>query len=245
MIRYPRHTDDDRAALVERHLPYVRRIVERIAVFLPAGVEREDLTSAGVVGLLEALDRYDPGSGNTFLTYATFRIRGAVLSELRDRDVLTRLERRKIREMRRIERQLEAELGRELEDEELAGALGVDMAEIQDLRRLDAMCVLGFEDLGYTGPDECQKAVDVLVHQSPADPLTLLRLQEISEGLAAAIGDLSEKERLVMSLYYEQDLTMKEIGAVLHVTESRVCQIHGKAVRRVREKLIREGLASP
>lgn len=245
MIRYPRRTDDDRAALVERHLPYVRRIVERVAVFLPAGVDREDLMSAGVVGLLEALDRYDPGSGNTFLTYATFRIRGAVLSELRDRDILTRLERRKIREMRRIERQMEAELGRDVEDAELAAALNVGMEEVQDLRRLDAMCVLGFEDLGYTQPEDCQKAVDVLAHQAPADALTLLRLREMSDGLAAAIEELPEKERLIMSLYYEKDLTMKEIGAVLQVTESRVCQIHGKAVKRVRERLVREGLASP
>ncbi len=241
-MRYRQLSDQDRNAMAARHLPTVRRIVWRVSAHLPPEVDREDLVGAGVVGLMEALNRYDPDSGNTFMTYAAFRIRGAVISEMRSRDIISRGDRRKIREMRETARRLESDLGRAPEDTELAGALETDLKEIHRLRHRDSMSVFSMEDLGIGNAEDRFLLADSLLQDAPADALTLTRLKEIRNAVSQAVGNLPEKQRMVISLYYEEEMTMKEIGGVLEVTESRVSQLHSQAIGKIRAVLGKDDL---
>ncbi len=231
----------DRDELISEYLPHVKRIVQRIAVHLPATVDIEDLMNVGVIGLIQAVDRYDPRRDNKFMTYAAFRIKGAVLSELRSRDFLSRSNRRKIRELENTYLKLEQKLGRQVEDEEVAAELGVDLEQVHRTKQLSSISFISFEELGYSSRDEKEKLLNYLVNNDD-DALTLTRLKELKQAVARAIEKLPEKERLVISLYYLEELTMKEAGEVLNITESRVSQIHSQAIRRLRAKLIKEKL---
>ena len=203
----------------------------------PGRVERlDDLLNVGVIGLIQAVDRYDPKRDNKFMTYAIFRIKGAVLSELRARDFLSRSNRRKIRELENAFLSLEQKLGREVEDREVAEELGVDIEHVYRTKQLSSISFISFEELGYSSKDEREKLMNFLVNNDD-DALTLTRLKELKNALAKAIEDLSEKERLVISLYYLDELTMKETGEVLGITESRVSQIHSQAIIHLRAKL--------
>ena len=231
----------DRDQLINEYLPYVKRIVQRIAVHLPATVDVEDLMNVGVIGLIQAVDRYDPGRDNKFMTYAVFRIKGAVLSELRSRDYLSRSNRRKIRELENTYLKLEQKLGRQVEDEEVVVELGVDLEQIYRTKQISSISFISFEELGYSSREEKEKLLNYLVNNDD-DALTVTRLKEIKQAVANAIERLPEKERLVISLYYLEELTMKEAGKVLNITESRVSQIHSQAIRRLRAKLKKEKL---
>jgi len=232
-----------RNALVTAYLPQVKRIVQRISVHLPASVEMDDLIHVGVIGLIQAIERYDPERDNTFMTFAAFRIRGAVLSELRERDYLSRSSRRKVRDMERIQVRLEQKLGRKAGDQEVAEALGIDLEQLQGLRQLANLSFISLDEISPTPNEERGQLVDALVYgKEDGDGLTVARLKELRSGLAKAIGRLNPKEQMVLSLYYEQELTMKEAGKVLDLTESRVSQIHSQAVSRLREMMMRDGL---
>jgi RNA polymerase sigma factor for flagellar operon FliA len=175
------------------------------------------------------------------MTYAVFRIRGAVLSELRSRDFLSRANRRKIRELESIHLKLEQKLGREVDDFEIAQEMGVDIDQVHRTKQLSSISFISFEELGFSSKDEKEKLINYLV-DSEEDALTLTRLKELKGAVARAIEQLPEKERLVISLYYLDELTMKETGKVLNVTESRVSQIHSQAILRLRAKLKKEKL---
>jgi RNA polymerase sigma factor for flagellar operon FliA len=231
--------DSYRDQLITEYLPYVKRIVHRIAVHLPSTIDIEDLMNVGVIGLIQAVDRYDPKRDNKFMTYAVFRIRGAVLSELRSRDFLSRSNRRKIRELENIHLKLEQKLGREAEDYEVAQELGVDIEQVHRTKQLSGISFISFEELGFSSRDEKEKLINYLI-DSDDDVLALTRLKELKAAVARAIEQLPEKERLVISLYYMDELTMKETGKVLDVTESRVSQIHSQAIMRLRAKLKKE-----
>ena len=231
----------DRDQLINEYLPYVKRIVQRIAIHLPATVDIEDLMNVGVIGLIQAVDRYDPRRDNKFMTYAAFRIKGAVLSELRSRDFLSRSNRRKIRELENTYLKLEQKLGRQVEDEEVAAELGVELDQVHRTRQLSSISFISFEELGFSSREEKEKLLNYLVNHDD-DALTLTRLKELKQAVAKAIEKLPEKERLVISLYYVEELTMKETGKVLNITESRVSQIHSQAIRRLRAKLKKEKL---
>jgi RNA polymerase sigma factor for flagellar operon FliA len=230
-----------RDQLIAEYLPHVKRIVHRIAVHLPATIDIDDLMNVGVIGLIQAVDRYDPKRDNKFMTYAVFRIKGAVLSELRSRDFLSRSNRRKIRDLENTFLKLEQKLGREVDDFEVAEELGVSVEQVFRTKQISNISFISFEELGYSSRDEKEKLMNYLVN-SDEDALTLTRLKEIKEAVARAIEQLPEKERLVISLYYLEELTMKETGKVLNITESRVSQIHSQAVRRLRAKLRKEKL---
>jgi RNA polymerase sigma factor for flagellar operon FliA len=239
--RYPaRKKPAYRDQLVQEYLPYVKRIVQRIATHLPASVDVEDLMNVGVIGLIQAVDRYDPKRDNKFMTYAIFRIKGAVLSELRSRDFLSRSSRRKLRELDQASQHLEQRLGRRADDE-LAAELGIDLDELHRTRQMSSISFISFEELGVSSRDEKEKLIAYLMHQED-DALSQTRLKELKSALARAIEQLSEKERLVISLYYLDELTMKETGEVLNITESRVSQIHSQAISRLRNKLRKERL---
>jgi RNA polymerase sigma factor for flagellar operon FliA len=230
-----------RDQLISEYLPYVKRIVHRIAVHLPSTVDIDDLMNVGVIGLIQAVDRYDPRRDNKFMTYAVFRIKGAVLSELRSRDFLSRSNRRKIRDLENTYLRLEQKLGREVDDGEIAQEMGVSVEQVYRTKQMSNISFISFEELGYSSRDEKEKLMSYLVDNDD-DALTLTRLKEIKEAMARSIEQLPEKERLVISLYYIEELTMKETGKVLNITESRVSQIHSQAVRRLRTKLRKEKL---
>jgi RNA polymerase sigma factor for flagellar operon FliA len=240
--KYPaRKKSAYREQLVSEYLPYVKRIVQRIATHLPASVDVEDLMNVGVIGLIQAVDRYDPKRDNKFMTYAIFRIKGAVLSELRSRDFLSRSSRRKLREMENAFHLLEQRLGRDAEDYEVAEELGIDIDELHRTKQMSSISFISFEELGVSSRDEKEKLMTFLIHHEE-DALSQTRLKELKAALARAIEQLPEKERLVISLYHLDELTMKETGEVLNITESRVSQIHSQAIVRLRNKLRKERL---
>jgi RNA polymerase sigma factor for flagellar operon FliA len=227
--------------LIHDYLPYVKRIVQRIANHLPASVDVEDLMNVGVMGLIQAVDRFDPKRDNKFMTYAIFRIKGAVLSELRSRDFLSRSSRRKLRELEATCQKMEQRLGRDVEDVEVAEELGIDIEDLHHTRQMSSISFISFEELGFSSRDEKEKMMNFLIHNEE-DALSQTRLRELKFALARAIEQLPEKERLVMSLYYLDELNMKEAGEVLNITESRVSQIHSQAIMRLRKKLRKEQL---
>ncbi len=231
-----------RDCLINEHLPHVKYIVHRIAAHIPPSVDIDDLITAGIIGLIEAVDRYDPERDNKFMTYATFRIRGAVLSELRSRDFLSRLNRRKFRELQKAYFDMEQKLGREVNDEEIAEELGLDLEELHEIKTISSLSFIGFEEMGYSLNEDKVKLTNYLANGSTDDGFVLTGLKEVEDTIAAAMERLPEKEKLVISLYYWDELTMKEIGKVLDITESRVSQIHSQAVIHLRGKLNRESL---
>jgi RNA polymerase sigma factor for flagellar operon FliA len=231
-----------RDQLITEYLPQVKRIVHRIAVHLPPNVETDDLINAGIIGLIEAVERFDPSRDNKFMTYASFRIRGAVLSELRSRDFHSRSTRRKLREYERVYSQLEQQSGGTVTDEEVAEELGLNLDEFYQVKRMSSMSFLSFEEIGFCSREERDDVLSYLVGGEMNDAFTLTRLKEIENAIANAIEQLPEKEKLVVSLYYWDELTMKEIGKVLGITESRVSQIHSQAVIHLKGKLRKEKL---
>ena len=231
-----------RDQLINEHLPNVKRIVHRIASHLPSNVEIDDLVNSGIIGLIEAAERYDPTRDNKFMTYAMFRIEGAVLSELRSRDYLSRSNRRKSRELEKAYLELEQKLGREVKDKEVANELGLELDEFHEIRKMSGISFIKFEEIGYSSKEDKENLVSYLVNGDTDDALTLTRMREVGAGVAKAIEQLPEKEKLVISLYYWDELTMKEIGKVLDITESRVSQIHSQAIIHLRGKLRKESL---
>jgi RNA polymerase sigma factor for flagellar operon FliA len=240
---YSKKDDSYRDQLITEYLPYVKRIVHRIAVHLPSTIDIDDLMNVGVIGLIQAVDRYDAKRDNKFMTYAVFRIRGAVLSELRSRDFLSRANRRKIRDLENVHLKMEQKLGREVDDFEVAQEMGVDVEQVHRTKQISGISFISFEELGFSSKDEKGKLINYLV-DSDDDALAMTRLKELKAAVAGAIEQLPEKERLVISLYYLDELTMKETGNVLNVTESRVSQIHSQAVMRLRAKLKKEKFIS-
>lgn len=225
--------------IVQEYAPMIKYVANRIALRLPPHIEVDDLISVGVLGLIDAIEKYDPTRGAKFKTYAEFRVRGSILDELRSLDWVPRSVRQKASEMDQASQRLTGKLGRPPEDEELAEELGVSLDDFfTTLNDTRSMPMLSLDDLGIAKDSgEQQSLLDCLAGKSEADPQMQLRLTELKQIIAKAIDTLPEKERLMISLYYYEELTMKEIGEVLGITESRVSQIHSKAVFRLRNKL--------
>ena len=214
-----------------KFFPYIEKVARRLARRLPAHVEIDDLISSGVIGLMEAAERFDPKRVDRFEAFAEFRIRGAMLDDLRSRDTLSRDMRRLSNELRDATRRLEAQLGRTPDQEEIARRLGVGVEELYARQqKLSGSSVVGIDD---AGPDLLERTGD---HHA-ADPFEQAARRETMSQLVGGIELLPEKMQQVLSLYYCENLNLKEIGAVLGVTESRVCQIHGEATKRLRESL--------
>jgi RNA polymerase sigma factor for flagellar operon FliA len=232
-----------RNEIIAEYLPYVNRIVNRIATHLPPTVEVDDLVNVGIIGLIQAIERYDPSRDNKFMTYAVFRIKGAVLSELRSRDFLGRTTRKKIRNLEKAYLKLEQQLGREAEDEEVAEEMDLDLDQFYQVKRMSSISFVSFEEIGITSREEKETLLNFLAsNEGGEDALSLTTIKEIKATLARHIENLPEKERLVVSMYYSDEMTMKEIGMALDITESRVSQIHSQAVIRLRSKLRKDGL---
>ena len=201
-----------RNEIIAEYLPYVNRIVNRIATHLPSTVEVDDLINVGIIGLIQAIERYDPTRDNKFMTYAVFRIKGAVLSELRSRDFLGRTTRQKIRSLENAYLKLEQELGREVKDEEVAREMDVDLDQFYQIKRMSSISFVSFEEIGFSAKEQKEHIFDHLVGEVNTDALTMTTIKEIKIRLAEHIEELPEKERLVISMYYSDEMTMKEIG---------------------------------
>lgn len=234
-----------RSRLITQYLPLVKRIVHRMAAHLPSHVDVDDLMNSGIIGLIQSIDRYDPSRDNTLATYASFRIRGAVLSELRSRDVLSRGNRRKVREMQKTWVQMEKKLGRDAEDWEVARELGITADEMDALQRLAGISFVRLDDMDDSPGCEKEILLSHLLSGDEQDALMRTRASEIRSALAKSIDELKDREKMVISLYYVDELTLKEIGEIMNLTESRISQIHSSVIVRLRKKLIQKGILEP
>ncbi len=217
--------------LLTQYMPLVRRHALTLQVRLPASIELDDLIQAGTVGLLEALSRFDATQGASFATFASQRIRGAMLDELRTRDWLPRSVRRAARAVDDTIRRLEQQLGRPPEEGEIARDLDMPLGEYQQLLNdTNSGQLLPFEELVADGSEPASFDAGNL-------PFDQLLGDQQRETLVAAIEALPEREKLLMALYYQEELNLKEVGAVLGVTESRVSQLHSQAISRLRARL--------
>ena len=220
----------DQERLVAENMELVKRIAYHLIARLPAHTEIEDLMQAGMMGLLEAARNYDEARGASFSTFAGFRIRGAMLDEVRRHDWTPRSVHRKQREVSAAIRELEAETGRHPSSADIADRMGIDVDDYHKILRDSAGCSL----LSLSEADDESRPVRQAVTDESADPDRICAEDQFRSEVIAAIDRLPDKEKMVLSLYYERELNLKEIGAVLGVTESRVCQIHGQALARLR-----------
>jgi len=229
----------ERDRLIEQYAPMIKHLALRIAMRLPSHIELDDLINSGVIGLMDAIEKFDPDKGVRFETYAEFRIRGAILDELRAQDWVSRSVRQKANQLSRTYAELEQKLGRAATDEEVMKTLDLDReAFYKLLDRVRSISVLNWEDI--TGRERLDGTRGEIPSDfwKGADPYRDLNLRRMRQVLQQAIEALPEKERIVISLYYYADLNMKEIGDVLNITESRISQIHTKAVLRLRGKML-------
>lgn len=233
----PENTPRDK--LILEYSPLIKYIAQRIAARLPANIELDDLISSGVIGLMDAIEKFDKSRDNKFKTYAEFRIRGAILDELRAQDWVPRSVREKAKLLERTYSQIEQEKGRQATDEEVCTKLGISTEEYFDmLSQVRSVSLLSFDELSSFSKFDRRGGAGFGESSSKlATPFNEVNLAAIKKLIADAINDLPEKQRLVLSLYYYEDLNLKEIGRVLDVTESRVSQLHTQAILRLKGRL--------
>lgn len=233
-------TEFTRDELIVEYVPLVKYLAQRIALKLPNHVEIDDLVNSGIIGLIDAIEKFEPSRGIKFKTYAEFRIRGAIFDGLRSLDWVPRSVRKQKKMVEQSYAQLEQQLGRHATDEELSKNLGVDLQEFYKiLDNLKGVTLGKFVELNNNDSQNSDgdSAIAFIPDDSTDDPYHKFQKQELTEILAEAIRNLPDKERYVVSLYYFDELTMKEIGTVLSITESRVSQLHTKSMLRLRETL--------
>ncbi|MCB0361349.1 MAG: FliA/WhiG family RNA polymerase sigma factor [Bdellovibrionales bacterium] len=231
-------TPQQKDKLIMEYAPLIKFIAQKIAIRLPSNIELDDLISSGVIGLMDAMEKYDPSRDNKFKTYAEFRIRGSILDELRAQDWVPRSVRDKAKMLDRTLVQMEAELGRSATDEEVAENLGMTLEEFYDLvNQVRPVSILSIDDAATFSNVDKKSILNLLEGCRLNNPFNQLNLKSVKEVVTKAIEDLPERQRLVLSLYYYEDLNLKEIGRILRVTESRVSQLHAQAIARLRAKL--------
>ncbi|MDR3333792.1 MAG: RNA polymerase sigma factor WhiG [Treponema sp.] len=235
-----------RETFIKQYAPLVKYVAGKVAIGMPHNVEFEDLVGFGVFGLLDAIEKFDPEKGVKFKTYAVTRIRGAIFDELRSIDWVPRSVRQKTREVEEAIGSLEAQLGRTATDQEIAGSLGMKEDEyLKTMMKISGTSVLSLNDVWFSGDENDKVSIGDSI-ESPAslNPDVIVEKEEIRRVIVEQINELPDKEKKILVLYYYEDLTLKEIGQVLEVTESRVSQLHTKAILRLRSKLtnIRKGI---
>ena len=224
--------------IVDTYLPLVRLVAERVHRRLPPGIDVSSLIHSGIVGLLEALQRYDPGRGVAFQTYARYRIQGEIMEYLRSLDWVSRSVRSWGRRVTAARARLTGKFGREALPEEMASELGVSLEEYYRVdQKVSDSTLLSLEDLNVASEEEWRRAQEKFASNPYQDPVVCIEGKDLVEKLAGAIEVLPERERLVVTLYYHEELTLREIGEILGLTEGRICQIHAQAVSRLRQAL--------
>src|SRR2546421_3296942 len=229
-------TAAERDTLITETLPLIKHIAHRVATRLPANIEMRDLINAGVIGLLDAVEKFEPERNVKFKTYAEVRIRGAILDSLRNLDWAPRSLRKKSKDLEKTYSDLSQKLGRPASDEEVSEAMGENIEDYHALvDQLHGLTIGSFENLSDS--EDSENYINYYPDDGSNDPYAKFETSELTTLLAEAIEELPEKERLVLSLYYYEEFTMKEIGALLGVNESRVSQLHTKATLRLRGRL--------
>lgn len=235
----PPHRDLNREEAILQYAPLIKYIAHRLAMRLPPHIAVDDLINAGVIGLIDAFNKYDPGRNVELKTYAEFRIRGAMLDELRALDWVPRSVRQRTAQLGRVILDLEKKKGGPVTEEEIATELGLSIEDYyQLLNKLYGISPLGISLLHPKKSNlSDEEILNLLFDEEENDPFHLLSVKELKSILAQAIEALSPREKMVISLYYYEELTLREIGEVLDLTESRICQIHTKAILKLRGKL--------
>lgn len=231
-----------REAIILKYAPLVKYVAGRVAIGLPSNVEFDDLVSFGVFGLMNAIEKFDLSRGIKFETYAIARIRGAILDGLRSNDWVPRSVRQKARELERVCAELENRLGRSATDQEISEAMSISIQDFyQLLSEVSCTTLSSLDELWmvHSNEDDSVRVLDLVKNDDSEDPLNQVEIEEVKETLANAIESLPERERMVIALYYYEGLTLKEIGEIMEISESRVSQIHTKAIFRLRGRLNR------
>ena len=227
-----------RDELIVSHLAFAKQVTQKIAVQLPGHLDRDDLMSAAVIGLIMAAERFDPNRGIKFKTYAEQRIRGTIIDELRAQDWLSRSLREKFKQLERTFSALEQKLARDPTGEEVAAAMGISLEEyFQLLDDVHYLSVISLDDSWDDDEGSPFGLLDVLESTEAHDPHIQVADQQIADQLTSAIRELPEKEQEIISQYYYEDRSLKEIAEQLHLHESRVCQLHGQAILRLRVRM--------
>jgi len=227
----------NRDAQLRQYTPLVRRLAHHMIAKLPPSVEVDDLIQVGMIGLTEAISRYEPSQGVQFETFASQRIRGAMIDELREGDWMSRGSRKSQKDIEQAVNRLQQKLQRSPLESEIAQELGLPLADYQHLlAKVRGTQLVYLEDISGHGDDE-DSFLDRHAGESESEPSAVLQDQRMRMALVAAIKLLPEREQQIMSMYYEHDMNLKEIAAVLNVTESRICQLHSQSIARLRAKL--------
>ena len=224
---------------VIKYAPLVKYVAGKVSMGMPQNIEFDDLVSYGIFGLIDAINKFDPSRGIKFKTYAMTRIRGAIFDELRSIDWIPRSIRQKAKQVEQVISDLENKLGRTVEDEEIAKDLGISTEEFQSLlHKLSGTSMVSLNDIWYMGDENDELSILETLEAPPnMNPDVLIEKEEIRDYIIDAIKKLPEKEKKVIVLYYYENLTLKEIGEVVEVTESRISQLHTKAIMRLRGRL--------
>ena len=236
---FKRNRDENlRNTLIEHHMPLVRSIAERVLQTLPKSIELDDLSSAGTFGLMDAINGFDLSRGIKFKTYCTTRIRGSILDELRSQDWVPRLVRLKAHRLDRAIRRLEGEFGRSPNQVEIATELGITLEELEAHQaEANAKTIFSLSEKWDDGDEEKEmEKVEILADRKAVDPVEGIQQHDALEMITSS---LTKKERLIILMYYYEGLTMREIGEIMELTESRVCQIHSNVMARLKAQLDR------
>lgn len=224
--------------IIVEYAPLIKFIAQKIASRLPSNIELDDLVSCGVIGLMDAIDKFDPTRDNKFKTYAEFRIRGAILDELRAQDWVPRSVREKAKMVEKAYAKLESEYGRPATDDEMCKELNCTQDEFHDLlNKSKSVSLLNIDDSATFNRGDKKLMAGLMEDSRTSNPFTMVSHKNLRDKIKEGIKGLPEKQRLVLSLYYFEDLNLKEIGQVLDVTESRVSQLHTQAIMKLKGKL--------
>ena len=233
-------TAQAREQLILQYVPLVKYVVGRLAISLPHFLTSEDIISYGVVGLIDAVERYEAGRNVKFSTYAIARIRGAIIDELRSLDWMPRQVRKQAREIEQAMARLDQELGRPATERELAGSMGLTVEKLQQALFDSSAATISLNRMvDADNMDRSSQVMPEIADEKALDPLDFSERMEVSRALAKAISQLTVREQQVLSLYYVEELNLREIGQVLEVSESRVCQLHTKSILRLRTMMER------
>ncbi|QCX32333.1 FliA/WhiG family RNA polymerase sigma factor [Caloramator sp. E03] len=229
---------DEREEMIIKYLPYVKYIASRLVAGKPPGLEYEDLISFGIIGLIDAIERFDPTKGLKFETYATLRIRGAIIDELRKISWIPKSAFSKLNYLNQLKNELETKLNREPTEEELSNYSGMSTEEIRNIESyINYISIISLDEVLFKSDEEDVKFKSIIKDSTSPQPDVIIEDNEKQNMLKKAIDMLSEKDKIILNLYYFEKLTLKEIGKILNISESRVSQLHSRAIVRLRENL--------
>lgn len=232
------NNDEQREEMIIEYIPYVKYIASRLVIGKPPGIEYEDLVSFGILGLIDAIEKFDPSKGLKFETYATLRIKGSIIDELRKISWIPKSAFSKFSLLNTAREKLEKELKREPTDEEIADMMKITVEDVKNIEGyINYISLISLDEVFFRTDDEDIQLKSVIVDEKSPQPDVMVEEREQSEMLKKAIDMLTKKDKLILNLYYYEKFTLKEIGSVLSISESRVSQLHSRAILRLRENM--------